>query len=163
VLPGSLQERTGGESQTDSESQDSAAKDSSDSTPSQSEQSFEKQFKAHVLPLKDNPVIGTYRTSGGVLLTLTESGEYRWEEADYLVKGEYRVSEGTIGQDEYVLESDTGPLYTVLVNLQTSGDFEEGQIKPNTEVSVWVFDFYNTDVWRVTDMMSGTQFEATRI
>jgi hypothetical protein len=168
TLPSSSQEQADSENLSDktsdspASSNSSNSSDSSNSSSTQDEESFEQQLENHALPLTGNPVIGTYRTSGGVLLTLTEAGEYRWQEQDYLVKGEYQVSEGTVSGDGYILESETGPLYTVIVKLQTTGDFEEGQIAPNVEASILVFDFYSTDVWRVTELMTGVQFEATR-
>jgi hypothetical protein len=116
------------------------------------------------IPVADNPLIGEYITTGGVHITLTDAGEYRWLEPNgMLVKGVYTISKGTSNGTEYVYESETGPLYTLMIELQTEGDFEEGQIVPNTPFSMLVFDYYHDNVWRVTMLdRPNLWFEATK-
>ena len=164
LLPMRQQESTNHETAdaTRSDEQSKTIDDSQNSSSNLDGNAVSKLFEANQIPLEGNPVIGDYITSGGVHLTLTENGDYRWEEPTGFVLGKYTVSKGTLSADGYVYESETGSLYTVIVELQTTGAMLEGQIKPSVSLSMLVFDYYDSNVWRVTELMAGVQFEATR-
>ena len=119
-------------------------------------------FKGHEMSGDDNPVIGTYVTTSGCIMILLQGGLYAWQDSQDgektpAIGGRYEIFEGTLYGEtgEYVFESDTGPLYTVIVT------FDGGQnAAPGT---IQVFDYYNEDMYRVTDIMNNIWFEATRI
>jgi hypothetical protein len=124
--------------------------------------SLEDALIGHEMPLEGNPVAGIYITTSGVNLMINEDGSYSWDETNIggaKVVGTYTIYEGTLkelddGSNEYVLESDTGPVYTLLIEFdQTLG--------ASTPFTIQVFDKYTEDVFRVTDLQFGTQFEAT--
>lgn len=115
----------------------------------------------HELPLEGNPVAGVYITTSGIALNMGEDGSYSWDETSVgglLVTGTYKVYEGTIqqfddGSSGYVTESETGPVYTVYIAFDQADD----NILPET---FQVYDRYDEDTFRVTDLSSGVQFEA---
>ena len=119
-------------------------------------------FKGHELSIDDNPVIGVYETTSGCNMSLLPGGFYFWKDTPDAptITGTYEIFEGTAdGRDgaggTFALESDTGPLYTVIVT------FMEGQgASPGT---IQVFDYYSEEVYRVTDLFNDIWFEATRI
>ena len=122
-------------------------------------------FRGHELPAGDNPVTGAYSTTSGCLMTLTTSGVYTWQ--DYpddpdsiMITGTYELFEGTIqglddGSADYVFESETGPLYTVIITFDGGQGAAAGALQ--------VFDYYKEDVYRVTDLINEIWFEATRV
>jgi hypothetical protein len=108
--------------------------------------------------------MGSYITTSGVKMDLGEGGFYSWDERDLggaLVTGRYEIYEGTPkgnddGSFEYVYESETGPIYTVLI------DFDQSDANSAVDVAIQVFDRYSDDVFRVTDILNNIWFEATR-
>ena len=124
---------------------------------------FRAVLSGHEMELEGNPVAGFYLTTSGVMLSILEDGKYSWDETrvgGQAVAGTYEIFEGTLkdlgdGTTDYVYESDTGPVYTLWIEFDRD---ESGKVAPFT---IQVFDYYNEDVYRVTDIVYGTVFEAT--
>ncbi|MDR1796423.1 MAG: hypothetical protein LBR44_03110 [Clostridiales Family XIII bacterium] len=122
-------------------------------------------LEGHLMPLAGNPVAGEYITTSGVKLSIGEDGSYLWDERPVggtYISGRYELYEGTAkgnddGSTEYVFESDTGPVYTMVIDFDDTGDGLEG-----ADMTIQVYDWYTADVYRVTDLLYQTQFEATR-
>ena len=119
-------------------------------------------FKGHEMSGDDNPVIGTYITTSGCIMILLPGGLYAWQdstdgEKTPAIGGRYEIFEGTLHGEtgEYVLESDTGPLYTVIVTFNAGHNAMPGTIQ--------IFDYYDEEMYRVTDLINNIWFEATRI
>ncbi|MCL2492785.1 MAG: hypothetical protein FWF33_01935 [Clostridiales bacterium] len=116
----------------------------------------------HEMPLKGNPVAGNYIMTSGGTLAIAENGSYIWDERGVggsLITGTYELYKGTLqklddGTSNYITESTTGPVYTLFV---TFNQDSSGQSAPFT---IQVFDTYSADVFRVTDLVYGMQFEA---
>ncbi|MDR1421871.1 MAG: hypothetical protein LBI64_03280 [Coriobacteriales bacterium] len=129
--------------------------------------SFEELVAAHELPLAGNPIAGSYITTSGIDMRLGEDGSYRWDEGVMdgpLLTGSYTVSAGTMqqmptGEMDYVFESQTGPVYTVIIEF----DAESAQATGAVSGTIQVFDAYSDTVFRVTDLRNYVQFEATRV
>ncbi|MDR0852904.1 MAG: hypothetical protein LBN34_00855 [Clostridiales Family XIII bacterium] len=128
--------------------------------------SMNEMLRGHDVDVSESPVAGSYTTTSGCKVELGEDGSYRWEEPDgVFLKGSYELFEGTpVGGGEYVTESETGAIYTVVVyyDLVEEANLEEKQVIPASDVSVFVYDTYDKDVFRVSDLMNDIQFEATR-
>jgi hypothetical protein len=114
------------------------------------------------LSVDDNPVIGEYQTTSGCIMILMKGGNYTWQDKPddpNVIRGTYEIFEGTLdgredSSDTYTLESETGPVYTVIIT------FDEGQ--DSTEGTIQVFDYQNDDLYYVSDLVSGIWFEANR-
>jgi len=123
---------------------------------------FMAYFEGHRLSVEDNPVIGTYKTTSGCIMILLSKGYYVWQDtADSpAITGSYEIFEGTVkaqddGENTFILESDTGSLYTVIVT------FDEGQ---NASAgTVQVFDYIDDSEYYVTDLLNNIWFEAVKI
>ena len=117
-------------------------------------------FKGHEVSIADNPLIGTYTTTSGCTMILMADGRYSWQDTPQAtpITGTYEIYEGTFSggmdEDHFVLESDTGPLYTVFVT------FDAGQAA--ADGTIQVFDYQSDGVYYVTDLMNNIWFEATR-
>jgi len=120
---------------------------------------FMSGFKGHELSVDDNPLIGVYETTSGCIMILMTGGGYIWQEPIEVpaITGSYEIFEGTVDGKNggFALESETGPLYTVIVTFR-----DENAATPGT---IQVFDFYKEGVYRVTDLFGDFWFEATRI
>ncbi len=117
-------------------------------------------YKDHELFLDNNPLIGTYKTTSGCTMILQADGNYSWQDspASPVITGTYELYEGTVsGQGDtmqYLLESATGPLYSVFVTFNPGQNASAGTIQ--------VFDYQREGTYNVTDLMNGIWFEATR-
>ena len=120
---------------------------------------FMSKIKGHEMSVNDNPLIGTYETTSGCIMILMTGGYYIWQDPMEVpaVTGIYEIFEGAIdgNTDEFSLESETGPLYTVIITFRDEYAAMYGTIQ--------VFDFYKKGVYRVTDLINDFWFEATRI
>jgi len=119
-------------------------------------------LKEHKLSVDDNPVIGEYQTTSGCIMVLLEGGKYTWQDKPddpNVIRGTYEIFEGTLdgredSSDTYTLESETGPIYTVIIT------FDEGQ--DSVEGTIQVFDYQNDNLYYVSDLLTGHWFEANR-
>ena len=116
-------------------------------------------FKGHELSLRDNPLIGTYTTTSGCTMILMSGGRYSWQDSPQarVITGTYEIYEGTFGGgtgQNYILESSTGPLYTVFVTFDAGQNASEGTVQ--------VFDYRSDNLYYVTDLLNNIWFEATK-
>jgi len=120
---------------------------------------FMEHLEGRELPIDGHPLLGAYETTSGCIMVLMANGIYLWQEDAEVpaVTGVYEVYRGTVNEEKggLLLESDTGPLYTVIITF-----IDENAAMPGT---IQVFDYYKKDVYRVTDLMNDIWFEATRI
>jgi len=120
---------------------------------------FMAHFEGFDLPSYDHPLLGAYETTSGCIMILMSNGIYLWQENAEVpaITGLYEVFLGTVAHEEegIIFESDTGPLYTVIITFLDENAAMEGTIQ--------VFDYYKEDVYRVTDLINDIWFEATRI
>ena len=119
-------------------------------------------YEGHELPIEDNPVTGIYRTTSDCIMVLMAEGQYIWQDSPdtTAITGFYEVFEGSLkgqedGKNLFVLESDTGPVYTVIVT------FNEGQ--GTMGGTIQVFDFIDDEVFYVTDLFNDIWFRAFRV
>jgi hypothetical protein len=162
------QKETADSSKTNNSS--TANNSTSSSSTAKSKDNVDNKFNGfldgHELALAGNPVLGSYRTTSGCKVEFKEDGSYRWEESDVFLLGRYEIYEGTPtpgGAEEYTYKSDTGSIYTIVVYYDDPEDLAPNQVVPASEISIFVYDTYTTDVFRVTDLMNNLWFEATAI
>ena len=119
-------------------------------------------FEEHELSVDDNPLTGMYTTTSKCVIMLMPGGFYSWQDSPDASKtpaitGTYEIFAGTLsarpGDDLYMLESDTGPLYTVFITFE-----EKENVSPGT---MQVFDYQSDDLYYVTDIVNDIWFEAT--
>ena len=123
---------------------------------------FMAHFKGHELAIDNNPLLGTYTTTSECIMILLPTGMYVWQENQDVpvITGTFELFRGAVGvsgnnSDAFTLESDTGPLYTVIITFTDEHAAQYGTIQ--------VFDFYKEGVYRVTDVINDFWFEATRV
>ena len=117
------------------------------------------RFEGYELPPYDHPMLGAYETTSGCIMILMSNGIYLWQENAEVpaITGLYEAFLGTVSHEDegLIFESDTGPLYTVIITFLDENAAMKGTIQ--------VFDYYKEDVYRVTDLINDIWFEATRI